>query len=223
LRNARVLCTACVAEACALMSVCVDGCILSEWMSDAWAAFEWWNICLWCFLTKLDLTQGSKIFETFNGRLTVHISLSDLTMSIIRKDNSFKLIHLNWFLGWTFVLDSLECGNILAARNSADPKVIFVHAPNNPPFGEKNEPTRRMRWKQFLWCHFGKHVKLNDSTWLEWKWNFWHCKLVPQSTFTPDANKSTRPKRNINTSCEAVVCTPFLQLRELINFCNKLK
>jgi hypothetical protein len=47
-------------------------------------------------------------------------------------------------------------------------------------------------------------------------------KLVPQSTFTPDANKSTRPKRNINTSCDAVVCTPFLQLREF-NFFNKFE
>ena len=130
------------------MSVCVDGCILSEWMSDAWAAFEWWNICLWCFLTKLDLTQGSKIFETFNGRLTVHISLSDLTMSIIRKDNSFKLIHLNWFLGWTFVLDSSECGNILATRNSADPKVIFVQCMFSQTFSHRGYPaltlTRRL-------------------------------------------------------------------------------
>ena len=79
----------------------------------------------------------------------MHISLFDLMMSIVWKDNSFKQIRLSdlWVerLFWT-----LECGNILAARNSADPKVIFVHPPNNPPFGEKNEPTRRMRWKQFL-------------------------------------------------------------------------
>ena len=156
-----------------------------------------------------------------NGKLFMmwfylYISLSALMMSSVWEDKSFKQsCILIWFLGWTFVFETLECGNILAARNSANPKVIFVHPPNNPPLRGKNEPTRRMRWKQFflmpLW-HIPETLSFH-VTWVEVKpWAL--KKLVLQSTSTPDANKSTRPKRNINTFCEAVVCTPFLQLRD---------
>ena len=129
----------------------------------------------------------------------LYISLSTLTMSSVGtfyEMNSNCIYHsllwrghlfgktsfkqpciLTCFVGWTFVFETLECGDILAARISANPKVIFVHPPNNPPsLGGKNEPTRRMCWKQLLWCHSGIFIKHYHSTWSEWKWNVEHWK-----------------------------------------------
>ena len=137
-------------------------------------------------------------------------------MSSVWKDKSFKQpCILIWFLDWTFVFETLECGDILAARISANPKVIFVHLPNNPPLRGKNEPTRRMCWKQFflmpLW-HIPKTLSFH-VTWVEVK--PWALKNLCSSRRSPPTPiKSTRPKRNINTFCEAAVCTPFLQLHD---------
>jgi hypothetical protein len=130
-----------------------------------------------------------------NGKLFMmwfylYISFSALMMSSVWEDKSFKQsCILIWFLGWTFVFETLECGNILAARNSANPKVIFVHPPNNPPLrGKERANPKNALETVFLdatLAHTWNSIVPRDLSGSE---TLSTEKLVLQSTFTPDAN-----------------------------------
>ena len=110
----------------------------------------------------LDETLPHATFDNvklLGDEFQLYISLSTLTMSSVGtfyEMNSNCIYHsllwrghlfgktsfkqpciLTCFVGWTFVFETLECGDILAARISANPKVIFVHLPNNPPLRGK--------------------------------------------------------------------------------------
>ena len=134
-------------------------------------------------------------------------------MSSVWKDKSFKQpCILTCFVGWTKLWNAVIFW--LQEFQQIQRWFSFTY-PITHPLGGKNEPTRRMCWKQFflmpLW-HIPKTLSFH-VTWVEVK--PWALKNLCSSRRSPPTPiKSTRPKRNINTFCEAAVCTPFLQLHD---------
>ena len=125
-------------------------------------------------------------------------------MAFVWKDKFFKQpCILTCFMGRTFVFETLECGDILAARISANPKVIFVQVQFFPDFFSRGYPaltlTRRLLLSTDLQLSvFGFYCAATRQVILEFldssQWSLWYCLCVVFFLRCIGASQVTTPR-----------------------------